>query len=66
VLHDGFVCGTWRLDRDRNADGTTLVVDHTGRLPKRAASSVAVEGRRLLRFIAPDATAHDVRLVELA
>jgi hypothetical protein len=66
VLHDGFVCGTWRLDRDRNADGTTLVVDHTGRLPKRAASSVAAEGRRLLRFIAPDATAHDVRLVELA
>jgi hypothetical protein len=63
VLHDGFVCGTWRIDRDRDGT-TTLVVDHVGRLAKRAASSVAAEGRRLLRFIAPDAV-HDVRFAAL-
>jgi len=63
VLHDGFVCGTWRMDRDR--DATAMVVDHGGRLNQRARSAVAAEGRRLLRFLAPDADAHDVRLVAL-
>jgi hypothetical protein len=42
-----------------------MVVDHGGRLNQRARSAVAAEGRRLLRFLAPDADAHDVRLVAL-
>ena len=44
LLHDGFLAGTWRLEDD------ALVVDHVGRLTKRAAASIAAEGRRLLRF----------------
>jgi len=46
VLHDGFVAATWRLDAG------ALVVRHVGRLSKRAASSIAAEGRRLVRFLA--------------
>jgi hypothetical protein len=58
VLHDGFLCGVWRLERP-----STLVVTHTG-LTKRAAASVAAEGRRLLRFLAPQSAERDVRLTE--
>ena len=66
VLHDGFVCGTWRMDRDRDDGTAAIAVDHAGRLNQRARSAVAAEGRRLLRFLAPEAGAHDVRLVALA
>ncbi|MGH9227457.1 MAG: winged helix DNA-binding domain-containing protein [Acidimicrobiales bacterium] len=63
VLHDGFVCGTWRVDRD---DGATavLVVDHAPGLNQRARSAVAAEGRRLLRFLAPVADS-DIRFTAL-
>jgi hypothetical protein len=44
LLHDGFAAGTWRIEDD------ALVVAHVGRLAKRAAASIAAEGRRLLRF----------------
>jgi winged helix DNA-binding protein len=63
VLNDGFLCGTWRLDRDRAGGSATLVVNHLERLTKRAAAALAAEGRRLLRFVAADAAAHDVRFV---
>jgi hypothetical protein len=64
VLSDGFAFGTWRLDRDR--DGTaTLVMTHARRPTKRAAQALAAEGRRLLRFAAADADAHDVRFEAL-
>jgi hypothetical protein len=66
VLHDGFVCGTWRMDGDRNGPTAALVVDHTPGLSQRARSAVAAEGRRLLRFLAPDAGALDVRFAALA
>jgi hypothetical protein len=60
LLHDGFVCGVWRLDR---VEGSAALVITHGRLSKRAAASVAAEGRRFLRFVAADADGHDVRLV---
>jgi hypothetical protein len=63
VLHDGRLRARWRLDRDRDSGAATLVVHHLGRLPARAASSVAAEGRRLLRFLAADAEGHEVRLL---
>jgi Winged helix DNA-binding domain len=63
VLRDGFLCGTWRLERLKRGDTAVLAIDHVVRLPKRAASSVAAEGGRLLRFLTPDATTHDVRFV---
>jgi hypothetical protein len=63
VLRDGLLCGTWRIERNRRADTALLVIDHVVRLPKRAMSSVAAEGGRLLRFVAADAAIHDVRFV---
>ncbi len=66
VLHDGFVSGTWRMDRDRDGETAAIVVEHAPRLNQRARSAVAAEGRRLLRFLAPDAGADDVRLAALA
>jgi hypothetical protein len=65
VLHDGLVCGVWRLDRDRTSGRATLVVTHVARLSKRGQAAVAAEGRRLLRVVAGDASEHDVRLAAL-
>jgi hypothetical protein len=64
VLVDGVVTGTWAIDTDRATGAATLVVSHT-RLSKRSAATVAAEGRRMVRFRAPDASTHDVRLVPL-
>jgi len=63
VLHDGFVCGTWRLERDRGSGSAALVVDHVAPLSRRSASSIAAEGRRFLRFAAADAAPRDVGFV---
>jgi hypothetical protein len=65
VLHDGFVSGTWRLDRDGDSGSVTLVVSHVAGLTKRAIDAVAAEGRRLVRFVAADADRRDVRFVVL-
>jgi Winged helix DNA-binding domain len=65
VLHDGFVCATWRMERDRDGDPVAIVVEHTDRLSEQAQSAVAAEGRRLLRFLEPDAEATDVRFAAL-
>ena len=54
LLHDGFLAGTWRVEQD------ALAISHVGRLTKRAAASIAAEGRRLLRFHGADG--RDVRL----
>ena len=60
VLHDGLLRGAWAVDRD--GGGTvTLTVVHLP-LAKRARAAIGVEGRRLLRFLAPDAAGHDLRL----
>jgi Winged helix DNA-binding domain len=56
VLVGGLVRGVWRID------GSALVVQHA-KLTKRAQASVAVEGRRYLRFARPDTSESDVRLV---
>jgi hypothetical protein len=63
VLEDGYVCGTWRIERDAGSGEARLVVDHVVPLAKRARSSIAGEGRRYLRFAAADSDSHDVRFV---
>jgi Winged helix DNA-binding domain len=57
VLVDGEVAALWRLEREQ------LVVSHTP-LTKRAAASLAAEGRRFLRFLGRDV--RDVRLVRIS
>jgi hypothetical protein len=61
VLHDGSVCGVWRLERSEGE--ATLVVSLVERLPKKATAAIAAEGRRLLRLLAGDAGTHEVRVV---
>jgi hypothetical protein len=53
VLHDGFLVGTWSIER--SAAARLLVVRPVVRLPKRAAAAIQAEGRRMLRFLEPDA-----------
>ena len=61
VLRDGFVCATWRLDADDRSGVASLTIDQVAALPKRAAASVAAEGRRLLGLLAAGARTRDVR-----
>jgi Winged helix DNA-binding domain len=65
VLSGGFLSGSWRLDCDRDTGSATLIVTPLERLAKRAAASVAAEGRRFLRFAAAEADARDVRFEAL-
>ena len=63
LLVDGRLCGLWRLERDGGR--AVLDVRQAERLPRRAAASVAAEGRRFLRFAAADADEREVRLAPL-
>jgi hypothetical protein len=58
VLVDGFVRATWRVARTGST--ATLVVQPFERLPARDRDDVAVEGERLLAFVAADADARDI------
>lgn len=60
VLHDGMVCALWRIEEDRTTGRSTLRVTLAEKLPKRAVASIEAEGRRYLRFRAPDADRKDV------
>jgi len=62
VLHDGTLQGTWNLGRDRRSGSATLTVNHLGRLPTATGDEIEAEGRRVLGFLAPEATDHEVRL----
>jgi hypothetical protein len=58
---DGFVRGTWRVDRARGA--AILVVTPIRRpLTKREMAAVSDEGDGLLRFLAADASDRDIRV----
>jgi hypothetical protein len=59
-LLDGFIAGSWRIDRRR--PGATLTIAPWARLAKKDASALADEGLRLLEFAAPE-DAHDVRFL---
>jgi hypothetical protein len=59
VLHDGVVVGVWRLER--GSDGSVdLLVQHVVPFSKRVSAAVTAEGRRYLRFVAPDAARREV------
>jgi Winged helix DNA-binding domain len=59
ILVDGFVAGTWRVERKRKA--ATLIISPFARLPRSEAAALAVEGDALLHFLEDDATTFDVR-----
>jgi len=59
VLVDGFVRGTWKIDRQKGA--ASLVVEPFAPLSKRDRTALADEGARLLAVAGGGARAHDVR-----
>jgi DNA glycosylase AlkZ-like len=63
VLHDGFLVGTWSIER---TDAAVLMVRPVVALSRRATASVEAEGRRVLRFLEPDVEDLDVRFDPLA
>jgi winged helix DNA-binding protein len=59
VLVDGFVRGTWTLERD---EGTATVrIEPFGRLAAKDRTALAEEGTRLLTCVATDVRDHDVQ-----
>jgi hypothetical protein len=61
ILVDGFVHGTWRIERSRRA--ATLAIAPFRPLAKRDAAALQEEGGRLLAFAAVDADRRDVRIL---
>jgi hypothetical protein len=62
VLVDGFVRSVWKLTMRRKT--ATLAIEPFVALSREDAAAVTEEGARLLRFMAPRAGEHKVRLVE--
>ncbi len=58
-LVDGWVAGTWRVERKKQA--ATLTITPFAALPKSAAVALAEEGDALLRFVEDEATTFEVR-----
>ena len=59
VMVDGFAAGTWKLDRAK--DTAVLGITPFAPLARRDRAAVDAEGRRLLSFLAPDASSVAVR-----
>lgn len=61
LLVDGFVAGTWKLQRERST--AILFVEPFVPLAASDRAALADEAARFLTFAAPDAESHDVRFV---
>jgi hypothetical protein len=64
VLLDGFTGGTWRIARQHGT--ATLTVRPLKWLSAEDTAALTAEGVRLLRFVAPDAQAHDIHFTSAA
>ena len=60
VLVDGFVAGTWKLERKK--DVATLAIEPFAAFKGRTRAEVVAEGESLLRFAEPDARSFEVRI----
>jgi hypothetical protein len=58
-LVDGWVAGTWRVERKKQA--ATLAITPFAALPKSTAAALGEEGEALVRFLEDDADTFDVR-----
>jgi hypothetical protein len=59
ILMDGFVAGTWRVEKSKGT--ATLVVEPFATLSRSSRKSLAEEGEKLVRFVGYDAKRHEVR-----
>lgn len=67
VLHDGLVVATWWPDKAKGSGGSgpfAIEVNPIAKVTARVRSAIEAEGRRLARFLEPDAADPDVRVVE--
>jgi len=62
VLIDGYVAGIWRASRAGNS--ATLVIDALKRFDRPTTEDAISEGMRLLKFLEPEATSQDVKIVQ--
>jgi hypothetical protein len=60
-LVDGFVAGTWKIERKK--DVATLVLEPFAALPKKRREELTHEGDQLIRFMEGDALSFEVRLL---
>ena len=60
-LVDGVVAGIWRVEARRKI--ATLTLTPFAQQPRRVQAELRDEGERLLRFLEPDATTHDIVFV---
>ena len=61
-LVDGFVRGTWKIERARGT--ATLVIEPFEQLSREVRLALFEEGERLIRFVEEGAEAFEVRFVE--
>ena len=59
-LVDGFVGGTWKVERKR--DTATLVIEPFEMLPEGVREALVEEGERLIRFLTDGMEASEVRV----
>ena len=64
LLVDGFVQGTWTIQRERGV--ARLSIEPLRRLTKVERTAVAEEGERLIGFAAPDALRRELRITAVA
>lgn len=58
-LLDGFVAGTWKIERKRKA--ATLIIEPFGKVTKKNIAALEAEGDALLRFAEEDAQTREIR-----
>jgi hypothetical protein len=62
ILIDGFVQGTWRVERDRGL--AALVIEPFGRLASEDRAALVSEGEKLVRFVQAGAESFSVRIAK--
>jgi hypothetical protein len=64
LLVDGFVQGTWKIKRER--DAATLAIEPLRSLTRSERMAVAEEGERLLTFAAAEVARRDLLITAVA
>jgi hypothetical protein len=64
ILVDGFVRGTWKIEKIKNA--ATLAIEPFAKLTKPERAALSEEGERLVRFVEATANSFDVRFASPA
>jgi hypothetical protein len=61
-LLDGFVAGTWKIERKKK--NATLILEPFAALPRKTLAALQTEGDALLRFAEEEAETREVRVTE--